>query len=581
MRARRMVLLTVLVALFLLPLVFAAETPVPADETPESLRAKVLALARQAKLTDEVIELFKQYSLALAKERLAKAVAADFWPWLAQSKEMQEGLVLGLYPGYDSKVVAQLDTLRKRFGAGVDSHPALALAFAFDWAHKRADGMCCGSLPAHLRKDRKFTTMEESFAYYLKFENAMKYSLKSTPWQLLVHVADNEVPIWERLWVLSMYGEFGFNRFRGMYYKPPYDFDMLRGQPKMGSLPWTLANIEKIGGVCVERAYFASRVFKCLGVPSFMDSGEGARGGHAWVAYAAPHLGRLELLYAGRFDFDKYYVGTTFCPCSAKELLDRETELLVAACSHSPRGYNDACVACHIYGLFPKEERVKTVGLLEQAIERNPYCALVWRSIATACVDGTLEAEKGEKLYDLMLAGFQDYPDLTFEVLCTILGPRLKAEAAVPDPVVSGNMNVLEKAFQLYEKAQRPDLGAKLCSVKGKYLEDLGRKDDALLFYMRTSEAYASEHYGFVALFKRALALLEGPENQSKRLKYIDIIAAKVPEYQTAWNRRYHERNPSFVYVLQVCVKELRNCGQNDKADDIEARYFGKKKPAS
>lgn len=64
----------------------------------------------------------------------------------------------------------------------------------------------------------------------------------------------------------------------------------MKGTPKkIDSLPYTLADIKEVGGVCIEQAYHTRGVCHALGVPAVIMAGSGSSGiGHAWVGYLKP-----------------------------------------------------------------------------------------------------------------------------------------------------------------------------------------------------------------------------------------------------------------------------------------------------
>lgn len=50
---------------------------------------------------------------------------------------------------------------------------------------------------------------------------------------------------------------------------------------------YTLEEILDIGGVCRDQAHFAANSARALGIPAYVVSGDGDRGGHAWLGYKA------------------------------------------------------------------------------------------------------------------------------------------------------------------------------------------------------------------------------------------------------------------------------------------------------
>jgi len=526
-------------------------------KTAKELEQVLLEKAGAGTLTDEVLALFKQYADTRARERFVPAtVPEDFWAWVASDKLVHDALLVELYPKYEPGIPAALKALRDRFGKDFDSHKHLALAFALVYgrAPKKKEGDAAPSC-------------EESFDWYLKHEPQMKVSLQTTPWLLLAFVADNKVSIAERQWALENYG--AARVFGEIYYDVPYDMSKATGTGRIAGHPYTLPNIRSYGGVCSDRAYFAAHVLKSLGVPSMSDVGEGQRGGHAWLAWVGRQGQSVDLLFSGRFDYDKYYRGLVQCPLARKQILDREVQLLTAAISGSYDGLLDARFACHLYDMCPADSRKSAVGLLNGAIRRNPYCPGIWRRIADAVVAGILTQEEGEKYFELMFKAYAQYPDLTFEVLEKVLQPRFAAGPQTPQEEITKNLNLLESAFQIYEKCWRPDLSVKLRGLQGAYLEAVGQKDKALKLYVLASERYVAHHYGFVDLFDRALALMD---DRLMRLKYLQMVAEKVPEYQSDFNRQTGDQNPVFVHVVKAYAKALRAAGNEAEAAQWEGR---------
>ncbi|MCX5683740.1 MAG: hypothetical protein NT049_08650, partial [Planctomycetota bacterium] len=341
---------------------------------------------------------------------------------------------------------------------------------------------------------------------------------------------------------------------------------------------WTLATILSEGGVCMHRAYFASRVLKSFGVPSLYDRGEGDRGGHAWTGWIGREKESIALVFTGRFDYDRYYTGEVFSPTARRMMLDRNVELLAVAVARSYPGYLDAIAASQICSQFEGDDCMKVVGLLEGAVQKNPYCDFPWRLTAVWCAQGGIPQPKGEKMYDGMLKTFAAYPDLTFEVLRQILEPRLKPAAKPPEAEITRNLQLLDRAFAVYDAAKRPDLAVLLKALQGQYLEAVDRRDEALKLYVAASEKYATEHYGFVVLYERAVKILQEDKKQDLLLKYMGQMAGRVPEYQADFNRKYDLKNPAWVLVLKTYAGALRAAGRAGEADSWEAKLPKPKK---
>ncbi|MBM4018835.1 MAG: hypothetical protein FJ288_10980, partial [Planctomycetes bacterium] len=240
------------------------------------MQERLVAEAQKGRLTDPLLAQFKAFAAAVAHERLkAAGLGDDFWNWLAANKDLRDPLLVALYPKYDPEVFRCLETLRAKFADQAAAYPHLAVAFAL--VYGRAAGKSVrGPEVYFVEKGRSVPSMEESFVWYLKNERSMKMPLRTTPWPLLVFVADNDLPLDERAWALGRYGAAQQGTWTKIYYDVPYDYSQVN-QPRESDRVWTLQTIQAVGGVCMHQAYYASRVLKCLGVPAMYDRGEGER----------------------------------------------------------------------------------------------------------------------------------------------------------------------------------------------------------------------------------------------------------------------------------------------------------------
>jgi hypothetical protein len=558
----------------------AAPTAAPpaASASPDELLARVKADALKGKLTDGLIAEFKDFAAAMAWPKLkAAGVSEEFWTWLSSHKELRDPLVVVLFPRFEPNVFKCLEALKAKHGDQVKAYHHLALAMALAYGRAGYRGLRAPDV-RFADKGREVPSIEDSFGWYLKNERAMKMPLKTTPWPILLYVADNDLPLEERAWALQRYGSALPGAFGKIYYDVAYNDSLIsqRGDPDS---VWTLSTILSRGGICMHRGYYASRVLKSFGVPSIYDRGEGERGGHAWVAWVGRERESVALLFSGRFDYDRYYTGVMYDPLLRADALDRDLELKAVAIARSYPGWLDAMSAFCIAQVIQEENCPKALNLLEGAVQRNPYCDMPWRLVAIWCAKGDVSQELGEKMYDSMQKSFAAYPDLTFEVLSKILQPRMKPDSKPPDAEVAKNLQLLEKAFVMYEAAKRPDLAVRLRAFQGQYMEAVGRRDDALRGYVLASEKYANQHYGFLVLFDRAVKIMQEDKKQDMLLKYMAMMAAKVPEYQEEFNRKYDLKNTAWVHVVKAYVPALRTAGRTAEADTWEAKLPKPKKP--
>jgi len=176
------------------------------------------------------------------------------------------------------------------------------------------------------------SSLIDSFKYYTT--RKFRYDLKSMPYELSRYLTDTRLSMTERLWAYGRYNKRAAPA--RSYFDVKYDSDhYTKGLPKkISKLAFTLPNLRKVGGVCIEQAYYSAEVCKALGVPATVVSGQGKDGvQHAWLA-CLKMSGRKVAWDSttGRYESQKYYVGDVRRPTGGGEkLLDCELLLLGSA----------------------------------------------------------------------------------------------------------------------------------------------------------------------------------------------------------------------------------------------------------
>lgn len=228
----------------------------------------------------------------LRAARLARALPADdearVFAELRAHGAFAGELALLWRPDKDKgRAVADLaDRLMRERGETVDRFPALAAAVCVVFDEPRA---------------WEFGRAPDAAAvldHFASRDGRLVMSVGVTPADLLVHVVDTLAPPAELDWALSRYGQ---DRNIGKRYgEVPYDKGHFPagGPLKLASVPATLENIVKVGGVCRHQAYYAAHTAKAQGVPSAVVAATGSGVSHAW-------LGFLEVTGRGaRWNFD-------------------------------------------------------------------------------------------------------------------------------------------------------------------------------------------------------------------------------------------------------------------------------------
>lgn len=99
--------------------------------------------------------------------------------------------------------------------------------------------------------------------------------------------------------------------------------------------PYTLEAISRLGGICVDQAYFAMIAGKARGLPTLYFSGQGADGGHAWFGYLKAEK-RWDM-DCGRYENQNYAVGEALDPQTWLPINDHELVSLASSFRESPQ----------------------------------------------------------------------------------------------------------------------------------------------------------------------------------------------------------------------------------------------------
>ncbi len=396
----------------------------------------------------------------------------------------------------------------------VIEYPDLAVAFAT-------------SLPMkHYRPQPEEASMLDSFQWYTDPKaDFLRYDLKKMPYEISRYLASSRLNIKERKWAVTNYYKTA-NPARS-YFDLKYDYDhYLKGEPKkIADIPYTLPNLRKVGGVCIEQAYYAAEVNKALGIPATIVYGRGGSGGsHAWVACLKLTRGGSEAEWdsqTGRYESQLYYIGTVNEPATGKEILDCELALVGAAAGLPLQRREQADAATVLAGIVekvrdkiaegdlsvleklaqqynqspaktkdgkdaPKQqaqtgwikaERKIGLSLVEDliagAIEQNLAHGPVWEFIIGLAKDGRLPADHLDRFFEILVTRTaKQYPDYSCRLIMRIV-------PTIADP--QRREKVYKNAFNIYGK--RPDLQGWILIALGEDYQKQDKKKQALQAY--------------------------------------------------------------------------------------------------
>lgn len=175
---------------------------------------------------------------------------------------------------------------------------------------------------------RKLPEPAEIFGYFTELDRAGKslHPLAGLEAAELRFLVDLILPESERRWARERVNA-PLARLHATYDDVRYREDRIES----GAYMWpgeryTLEEILREGGICVDQAYYATQAGKARGVPTLLFSGAGLDGRHAWFGYLGG--ARKWRMDAGRHEGQRYVVGRAIDPLTWADVSDHELAFL-------------------------------------------------------------------------------------------------------------------------------------------------------------------------------------------------------------------------------------------------------------
>ncbi len=377
-------------------------------------------------------------------------------------------------------VLAILADIRTKQPAAWKTHQALAVAMAvvFDtplprgWPHGQVN-------PEAVPMESADLPVAERFAFWIESETGGKLLLdpKKLEVEQLKFVVDTWLTRDELRWAQKniRFPRAGFGQaFSSIKYDTPR---LDTGKYDWQGDSYALVEIQKTGGICVDQAYFAAMAGKARGLPTLMFSGEGNRGGHAWLGYMKSD-DKWEL-NEGRYAYDNYATGSAMDPQTWKPMTDHELTYLASRFRNRPE-YAIGRFHLQFADLFkevssPAGEKTA----VENAIRACPDDADAWDR-RTACLVAAAVPDKDLRVhYEAAIRQFTRNPDMKAEYTRKYVEVLRKTG----DTVLADK---LERSMVTANTKERSDLS----------METAKARLDELLAAKQWDEAY--KHYDWI-----------------------------------------------------------------------------------
>ena len=341
------------------------------------------------------------------------------------------------------------------------------------------------------------------YDYFRKLYNSRKNKIAYHKLSIreLVFVVGGAMSIKEFEWARENIKEKNPKKWDKKYAEIVYDDDRIAtGQYDWLSNIYSLENIKKEGGICVDQAYYGVVTARAWGIPTMYFSGFGKRGAHAWFGFCVD--GQKWDLNAGRYSYDKYTTGEGYNPQLQVKMKDHQMKLFL--------GYegdaNKRKIACDVFIISKVLAKLANYKVAEKFLKYSfsqyPNYAKNWDLILALNKD---KSEKNITILKTKMGAYRRYPDMYIEVADQLITTYLKLKKTKEAQSVESSIkSIVRKRDDLsirvsYLKAQRMyenNLRTYARSGYERALKKFLKKEKEKIFYPILDYLKLSNKYG-------------------------------------------------------------------------------------
>lgn len=279
--------------------------------------------------------------------------------------------------------------------------------------------------------------------------------------------------------------------------------------------PYTLEEIRKQGGICVDQAYYAMIAGKARGLPTLFFTGQGKDGGHAWFGFMKRD-DQWEL-DVGRYSNRNYAVGQALDPQTWQPISDHELKLLAARFRDRPEfaaSRNDLAMAA----LFEKlGDSARAATALDSAIQTCPQNPDAWERRSEFLARTGAPLPERIRHHEQAVKRFASIPDLKVRHQNALAGLHRQDG----DSTTASN---LERTVLLQNRRHRTDLSVAAAAQKMESALASGNLDTAAAEFHRQLHALGKNGGGDF-LRQVALPFIEALLRDGKKVRARRAIA--------------------------------------------------------
>jgi hypothetical protein len=332
---------------------------------------------------------------------------------LGQDEGVSHLFVEKLDPRWD-KPVGALHVLLSLAEAGpdLDEYAALGVAFAVVWDQPFPEGWPHRQVAPAAVPIGDLDVVQR-FNFYVQSNRDHKLVLDPTQLSVenLKFLVDSEVKLSELRYAQG--NRTSLSHFADAYFSINYDRARITTTPQVYVWPgdtYTLADIEKAGGICIDQAYYAATVGKGLGIPTIRFTGYGMDGAHAWFGYLGSS-GKWEL-DCGRYEEQDFPKGFAVDPQTWQKIDDSTLENVF---KNGAANVNFApAMAALAWAHLHESDPVAYGKILDDARGIMPEWSATWR-LQAELIDAGHDLDRKKTFYQDWVTQFSNFPEMKVE----------------------------------------------------------------------------------------------------------------------------------------------------------------------
>lgn len=393
-------------------------------------------------------------------------------------------------------------------------------------------------------------TLEQVFEYFVEMDTAHELLAditKLSPSELLF-VVDVRLPRSEMDWARKKV-RLTRKGWGGAYSMIRYRMD----RAALNKDPYTSYTFQEIldeGGICMDQAYFAVNTAKCNGIPAAYVTGDGNRGGHAWV-----NLLTTDETWQSCGGYG-YNTGHFTHPHNRKS---KHESTLLQGMDKKVNGIRldaslDYLSLADLFEEIQKPDCVKV--MLETAMQTTPGSPLAWERLITLMgnPESGTKLEEWDALVAMIKKKFRSRPDYL------AMASRVEDEYIFPMRDPSANKRNVARDLKKLEKETdegRSDLTSAAIKRQADILMKNGDKAGVAALYRKSMKDYARRAEVFETLMGQYYQYVsQDPE----------AVMQMVKEVESSYNRYIKTKSDDYFKVKKELSIQRRIAEYYEKA---------------